>query len=114
MKKRTSVQKTFYNEILHSDDEVIDTKQKSAKKGCFGKSHLQKVLEKGREMQARELNVTRFIQTARNGNVMQNMSDPTQTLFTKASKRYIDVNPDPRKQATYQKYRTPILLKLTA
>ena len=71
------------------------------------------MLEKGREMQARELNVTRFILTARNSNAMQNLHDPTRALFAKISKRYIDVNTDPKKLAAGRKYKNPGSFKMT-
>ena len=47
----------FHNEIIHSEEEVIDTTVKNA--------NLKKVLRRGRLMQAEELNVTRLIATAR-------------------------------------------------
>lgn len=54
---RKQVPSMFYNEIIHSEEKVIDTTVKNA--------NLKKVLRRGRLMQAEELNVTRLIATAR-------------------------------------------------
>ena len=61
---RGSTPSTFYNEIYHSDEEILDTSRMNA---CCNrrKAWLSVMLERGRELCAQELNITRLVASTR-------------------------------------------------
>ena len=64
-KLRRLVDKEFDNEILESDDEVLDP-SKISKCGCFCRNNrLGRIFKRGREITAQELNVARIVGSIR-------------------------------------------------
>ena len=69
---RGSTPSTFYNEIFHSDDEVLDTNRMTS---CCNreKAWLSLMLRRGRNLCAQELNITRFVTAARCNTIAQDL-----------------------------------------
>ena len=62
---REQTPSTFYNEIYHSDEEVLDTSSMNWQMCSRKKAWLPLMLRQGRTLCAQELNITRLVASSR-------------------------------------------------
>ena len=100
--KREKTTADFYNEIIHSDEEVLDTARMSS---CCNrrKAWLTQMLKQGRALCAQELNITSFITAARCGKASQSMLG--QKTVAKLKKRKIQIDAKPGDKYRQKRYK---------